>query len=149
MPPQSYEQSNDPIPAKCEQRPAEENSRQQRVDQSVPCVSSRASNGVVGDYTLSKTLGVGSMGKVRLAKHGNSGERVCLLFGFLVTANVILIDHASSLSRSCLASFLILIPVPRLQQGRPPMMLLKRFAYCARLPYPCFFTTPTSAACGR
>ena len=36
----------------------------------------RTSNRVLGDYTLSKTLGAGSMGKVKLAHHNISGEKV-------------------------------------------------------------------------
>lgn len=35
-------------------------------------------NRVLGDYTLSKTLGAGSMGKVKLAHHNVTGEKVCI-----------------------------------------------------------------------
>ncbi|TFK51224.1 Pkinase-domain-containing protein [Heliocybe sulcata] len=35
----------------------------------------RSSNRVLGDYTLSKTLGAGSMGKVKLAHHNITGEK--------------------------------------------------------------------------
>ncbi|KZT30084.1 Pkinase-domain-containing protein [Neolentinus lepideus HHB14362 ss-1] len=35
----------------------------------------RSSNRVLGDYTLSKTLGAGSMGKVKLAHHNVTGEK--------------------------------------------------------------------------
>ena len=38
--------------------------------------SSRGSNRILGDYTLSKTLGAGSMGKVKLATHNVTGEKV-------------------------------------------------------------------------
>jgi hypothetical protein len=37
---------------------------------------SKRSNRVLGDYTLSKTLGAGSMGKVKLATHNITGEKV-------------------------------------------------------------------------
>lgn len=37
---------------------------------------SRSSNRVLGDYTLGKTLGAGSMGKVKLAYHNSTGEKV-------------------------------------------------------------------------
>ena len=37
----------------------------------------RTTNRILGDYTLSKTLGAGSMGKVKLAIHNISGEKVC------------------------------------------------------------------------
>ena len=36
----------------------------------------RSSNRVLGDYTLGKTLGAGSMGKVKLAYHNITGEKV-------------------------------------------------------------------------
>jgi serine/threonine protein kinase len=85
MPPQSYGQSNGPVPAERERQPAEENSRRQQTrDQSTPRVS-RGSSRVLGDYTLGKTLGAGSMGKVKLAQHANSDEKVRLSFDFLVS----------------------------------------------------------------
>ena len=43
----------------------------------------RSSNRVLGDYTLGKTLGAGSMGKVKLAHHNITGEKVRF---FTVTA---------------------------------------------------------------
>lgn len=36
----------------------------------------RSTNRILGDYTLSKTLGAGSMGKVKLAHHSITGEKV-------------------------------------------------------------------------
>lgn len=36
----------------------------------------RTTNRILGDYTLSKTLGAGSMGKVKLAHHNITGEKV-------------------------------------------------------------------------
>ena len=38
-------------------------------------------NRSLGDYTLGKTLGAGSMGKVKLAYHNITGEKVCLTCG--------------------------------------------------------------------
>ena len=35
-----------------------------------------STNRILGDYTLSKTLGAGSMGKVKLAHHNITGEKV-------------------------------------------------------------------------
>jgi serine/threonine protein kinase KIN1/2 len=55
-------------------RTAEESThRRRRDDNARPSRSNR----VLGDYTLSKTLGAGSMGKVKLAVHNISGEKVC------------------------------------------------------------------------
>jgi len=85
MPPQSYGQSNGPVLAERERHPPDENSRQQHgKDQSAPRVS-RGSSRVLGDYTLGKTLGAGSMGKVKLAQRANSDEKVCLSFDFSVS----------------------------------------------------------------
>lgn len=47
---------------------------QRGVDPTKP----RTTNRILGDYTLSKTLGAGSMGKVKLAHHNITGEKVCL-----------------------------------------------------------------------
>jgi hypothetical protein len=40
----------------------------------------RTTNRILGEYTLSKTLGAGSMGKVKLALHNRTGEKVCASF---------------------------------------------------------------------
>jgi serine/threonine protein kinase len=42
----------------------------------------RTTNRILGDYTLSKTLGAGSMGKVKLAHHNITGEKVCPIVFF-------------------------------------------------------------------
>jgi serine/threonine protein kinase len=42
--------------------------------------SGRSSNRQLGDYTLSKSLGAGSMGKVKLAHHNLTGHKVCISF---------------------------------------------------------------------
>jgi serine/threonine protein kinase KIN1/2 len=39
--------------------------------------ASRATVRVIGNYSLGKTLGAGSMGKVKLAYHNQTGEKVC------------------------------------------------------------------------
>ena len=84
MPPQSYGQSNGTVPAERERQVTEESSRRQHgKDQSTSRVS-RGSSRVLGDYTLGKTLGAGSMGKVKLAQHANSDEKVRLSFDFWV-----------------------------------------------------------------
>ena len=40
---------------------------------------SRSGTRILGDYTLSKTLGAGSMGKVKLAHHNITGEKVSIV----------------------------------------------------------------------
>ena len=61
-----------------EQRPVEE-PKQRHVPSTSR--SGRSSNRILGDYTLSKTLGAGSMGKVKLATHNVTGEKVRLSGG--------------------------------------------------------------------
>jgi len=39
--------------------------------------ASRTTVKVIGNYSLGKTLGAGSMGKVKLAYHNQTGEKVC------------------------------------------------------------------------
>lgn len=87
MPPQSYT-ANSPLVAPnsaanadvsdSKDRPHDENSqrRKHRDEHSSSGKPSR-SNRILGDYTLSKTLGAGSMGKVKLATHNITGEKVC------------------------------------------------------------------------
>jgi serine/threonine protein kinase len=41
----------------------------------------RSSSRVLGDYTLSKSLGQGSMGKVKLAHHNITHQKVCVFRG--------------------------------------------------------------------
>jgi serine/threonine protein kinase KIN1/2 len=58
-------------------------------------------NRILGDYTLSKTLGAGSMGKVKLATHNVTGEKVCLFtFHFNHTLTIL---SFRSLSSTCYA----------------------------------------------
>ncbi|KAJ7025162.1 hypothetical protein C8F04DRAFT_968128 [Mycena alexandri] len=43
-----------------------------------PATTAKRSNRILGDYTLSKTLGAGSMGKVKLATHNITGEKLAV-----------------------------------------------------------------------
>ena len=71
MPPQAYAPP-----------PANGGERDQRYDdgrhgrEGSSSGKSRSGTRILGDYTLSKTLGAGSMGKVKLAHHNNTGEKV-------------------------------------------------------------------------
>jgi hypothetical protein len=84
MPPQAFSHAGAPIPApiptsESKERSHDENRerRRHRDDTTTTSKSSR-SNRILGDYTLSKTLGAGSMGKVKLATHNITGEKVRL-----------------------------------------------------------------------
>ncbi|PPQ77800.1 hypothetical protein CVT25_015294 [Psilocybe cyanescens] len=52
--------------------------RRHRDDHSSTTGRSSRSNRILGDYTLSKTLGAGSMGKVKLATHNITGEKLAV-----------------------------------------------------------------------
>jgi len=106
MPPQAYGAS--PAAASNgstdKERPVEE--PKQRHASST--TKSRGSNRILGDYTLSKTLGAGSMGKVKLATHNVTGEKV--RSAALVTyASLTERDMCSSLSKSFLGSTHLLL----------------------------------------
>lgn len=79
MPPQQYTPSN-----------TTDRDRQHQDDAGRPSRAegskSRSTNRILGDYTLSKTLGAGSMGKVKLAHHNLTGEKVRSLPFFLPQA---------------------------------------------------------------
>lgn len=78
MPPQPYNTTAVAAPPPSEkERPVEEPPRQ-RTHRDGSTSKSRSSNRILGDYTLSKTLGAGSMGKVKLATHNITGEKVSI-----------------------------------------------------------------------
>lgn len=62
-------------------QPADENRERRRHRDEHGSTTGRSSrtNRILGDYTLSKTLGAGSMGKVKLATHNITGEKVSYL----------------------------------------------------------------------
>lgn len=85
MPPQSYT-SNSPGPVTAGNSAAitdgkdpsqdENPQRRRHREDHAPSSKPSRSNRILGDYTLSKTLGAGSMGKVKLATHNITGEKV-------------------------------------------------------------------------
>lgn len=64
---------------------------------------SRPTNRVIGNYTMTKTLGAGSMGKVKLATHNVTGEKASSLRGCYLPVHSLhapmLTSCPSSLSR--------------------------------------------------
>lgn len=110
------------------------------------------SNRILGDYTVGKTLGAGSMGKVKLAVHNVSAEKVRL--GFSSPSDPSPPPPPSSPSRFFpeLAPHLRptqMAPQTLQQQSRLPRMLPRKSAHSARPPSPCYSTTPTSVACAK
>ncbi|KAI0703400.1 hypothetical protein BC835DRAFT_1262895 [Cytidiella melzeri] len=71
MPPQSYT-------APAERHRTEDGAKGGQRGDATSGGKSRSSYRVLGDYTLSKTLGAGSMGKVKLAHHNVTGEKLAV-----------------------------------------------------------------------
>ena len=95
MPPQPYTSSSPAAAGNSavtdasdsKDRSYDENSQRRRHrDEHASSSKPSRSNRILGDYTLSKTLGAGSMGKVKLATHNISGEKVR---GFLCSLNLL------------------------------------------------------------
>ena len=75
MPPQAYSTSPQTSSSDRDRQPMSDQKHRQHRDGSTS-KQSRTANRVLGDYTLTKTLGAGSMGKVKLATHNVTEERV-------------------------------------------------------------------------
>lgn len=86
MPPQSYTAAAGNSTATTDgsdgkDRFQDENAQRRRHrDEHASSTKPSRSNRILGDYTLSKTLGAGSMGKVKLATHNITGEKACKCF---------------------------------------------------------------------
>ncbi|KAH9475260.1 Protein kinase kin1 [Psilocybe cubensis] len=86
MPPQAYAPSQPPASSRDadsrdRSQPAGDENRERRRhrdDHNSTTGRSSRSNRILGDYTLSKTLGAGSMGKVKLATHNITGEKLAV-----------------------------------------------------------------------
>ena len=167
MPPQSYTSNPTVVATNSaantdvsdnKDRSHDENSqrRKHREDHSSSSKPSR-SNRILGDYTLSKTLGAGSMGKVKLATHNVTGEKVCTSFALSALLLLIYLLSYSWLLRS----FLECTPIHRLQPTAPestttiphldrlPKMHPRRFVLFEKPLFPCFFIIPIYVVCER
>ena len=86
MPPQSYVPATTPAAHTTSTATSDrthtsgDESRERRRHKDEHSSSRRSGRRVLGDYTLSKALGAGSMGQVRLATHNVTGEKVLFLF---------------------------------------------------------------------
>ena len=76
MPPQAYTPSGSDRERDRPEDDRRHGERDRRDRESSSGNRARTSNRILGDYTLSKTLGAGSMGKVKLAHHNVTGEKV-------------------------------------------------------------------------
>ncbi|TCD61589.1 serine/threonine-protein kinase KIN2 [Steccherinum ochraceum] len=76
MPPQSF--APPPTTNGRDRQYADDTSRHGQRGEVPSSAKPRSSNRILGDYTLSKTLGAGSMGKVKLAHHNLSGEKLAV-----------------------------------------------------------------------
>ncbi|KAF8120310.1 hypothetical protein EV363DRAFT_1373028 [Boletus edulis] len=77
MPPQAYSTSPQTSSSDRDRQPMSDQKHRQHRDGSTS-KQSHSTNKVLGDYTLTKTLGAGSMGKVEFATHDVAGERLAI-----------------------------------------------------------------------
>ncbi|KAF8129971.1 hypothetical protein EV363DRAFT_1168110 [Boletus edulis] len=77
MPPQAYSTSPQTSSSDRDRQPMSDQKHRQHRDGSTS-KQSRSTNKVLGDYTLTKTLGAGSMGKVKLATHNVTDEKLAI-----------------------------------------------------------------------
>lgn len=114
MPPQSYAQPPNSTttpttglsPTDRSHVSGDEN-KERRRQREEHASSRRSGKRILGDYTLSKTLGAGSMGQVRLATHNVTGEKVYLF------------DTVDSYTHSRFVQFAVKI-LPRVNSNPPP-----------------------------
>jgi len=88
LPPTSYSQSYSGTSSERPRQYVEQPiaSAQRHSQRGLEPPKQRTTNRILGDYTLSKTLGAGSMGKVKLAHHNVTGEKVRVtLLSFFVS----------------------------------------------------------------
>lgn len=146
MPPQPYSAPND----RPDRQRTDDSAKHAQRTEGTSGNRSRGSYRILGDYTLSKTLGAGSMGKVKLAHHNVTGEKVRRIRSVLVC----LTHFCQSLpSKSCPAYTPAAAPSKqatlRPLRSRRRRMPPRRPGPFARRRYPCSFTTLTSAECER
>jgi hypothetical protein len=115
--------------------------------------SSRSGNKILGDYTLSKLLGAGSMGKVKLAVHNVTGEKVrSFSLNYIYERSIDVGQLFSLPSKYFLESTLHHLPTETIRRpflSRPPKMPPRRSVLCAKPLFHCYSTTRTSAACAK
>ena len=150
MPPQSHAPQ---VPTLSSDENGNRERRKHREDQPS---SRRSGRRTLGDYTLSKTLGAGSMGQVRLASHNVSGEKVCFSipsyssYSFRFWSS----SWPSKFSLVSIPTHLRRPTVPVRIQNPSPLDSLRKMPqrkqeHFEKPPFPCFSTIPTSAVCER
>ncbi|KAG1729329.1 uncharacterized protein EDB91DRAFT_1159743 [Suillus paluster] len=77
MPPQAFSTSTPTSSSDRDRQPTTDSKHRQTRDGSTS-KQGRSSNRILGDYTLTKTLGAGSMGKVKLAIHNVTEEKLAV-----------------------------------------------------------------------
>ena len=132
----------------------DENAQRRRQRDERDQATSRPSrtNRILGDYTLSKTLGAGSMGKVKLATHNVTGEKVRRRYWKAKYYSEFLYSSPSK-------SFHAFTPHPKSltepttqtlrQHDRPRRMPQKRSEPSGKRHFLCSSTTRISVACER
>lgn len=156
MPPQAFSTPPTPTSSSDRDRQQTTDSKHGQIRHGSTSKQGRSSNRILGDYTLTKTLGAGSMGKVKLAIHNVTDEKVRAMLHIKQkcrpSALTVVRSSPLKFSLECTPRLprQMVRMLPRKQsQSRLQKMLRKRYALSARLHSLCFSTTRTSAVCGR
>lgn len=80
MPPQAFGTTTPMSSSSDRERQQTTDSKHRQIRDGSTSKQGRSSHRILGDYTLTKTLGAGSMGKVKLAIHNITEEKVCAAF---------------------------------------------------------------------
>lgn len=155
MPPQAFTTTT-PTSSSDRERQQTTDSKHCQIGDGSTSKQGRSSNRILGDYTLTKTLGAGSMGKVKLAIHNVTEEKVRSAFipNVIYRSNALVVVCSSS-SKSfpeCIRrppSPTAQMQLQKQSQSRPQKTFRKKYALSVKLPYLCLSIIRTSAACMR
>jgi hypothetical protein len=133
------------------ERPADDTLHAKRRDGNT---KGRSSHKILGDYTLSKTLGAGSMGKVKLAVHNVTGEKVGVVVGIIKKIVFSIKKRHSLLSKSFLGSIphhllIRTVPIRKLCRSKLQKMPRRKFALLEKRRFRCSSITLTYVVCAR
>jgi hypothetical protein len=155
LPPQTFGHSaTSPVPSDRERTTNDDSpKRSHSKDPNSSSRSSRSSNRILGDYILSKTLGAGSMGKVKLAHHSITAETVSLVLLSWWLFCIHVLPFLSLLLKFYPASFqTLIIPTPLIPKPLQKLLqktLQRKYGRYGKLHYLCSFTILTFVACER
>jgi hypothetical protein len=147
LPPTSYSQSYSGTSSERPRQYVEQPlaSAQRHSQRGLEPPKQRTTNRILGDYTLSKTLGAGSMGKVKLAHHNVTGEKVrttlplSFLSTFLHSRNVFsFLSPLVSVLNICRHDHSRRLRIVHHDRCCFPSLMVLSIAQTAHVPYPSY-----------